>query len=299
MAHLLTADPAVLPIARRAVEMVLADVDRAASRFRDDSELTAVNRANGNWILISPLLRRAVRVALDAAEWTDGLVDPTLGVTLVDLGYDRTFSAIDARGPGVTVKVRPPHGWQQVDLDERRNRIRIPSGAIIDLGATAKGLAADLAADAATEAAGCGVLVNLGGDLSVAGDPPEQGWAVTIADTADLDVRVDTESEQTVTVHAGGIATSSIKARRWQRGGSQIHHLIDPRVSSPSSGRFRTVSVAAVTCTLANAASTAAVILGANAPSWLADRDLDARLIDRDGAVVTVGGWPAEDSGAS
>jgi thiamine biosynthesis lipoprotein ApbE len=299
VAHVLTTDPDVLPIARRAVELVLADIDLAASRFRDDSELVAVNTAGGRWMAISPLLCQAVRVALDAADWTDGLVDPTVGATLVDLGYDRTFLAIEPSPSTLPLQIRQAHGWQHVELDESRGRIRIPAGAVLDLGATAKGLAADLAADAAADAAGCGVLVNLGGDLSVSGEPPEAGWAVNVGDTSSLDVMVGAESEQTVVVRAGGLATSSIRARRWQRGGSEIHHLIDPRIASPSSGRFRTATVAAVTATLANAASTAAVILGAQAPSWLRDREFAARLVDRDGTVVRVGGWPAPDEPAA
>jgi thiamine biosynthesis lipoprotein len=71
-----------------------------------------------------------------------------------------------------------------------------------------------------------------------------------------------------------------------------VHHLIDPRIGAPASGTLRTVSVAASTCTLANAASTAAVILGDDAPRWLAERELPARLVSRDGEVRYVAGWP-------
>ena len=55
------------------------------------------------------------------------------------------------------------------------------------------------------------------------------------------------------------------------------------------------MSVTASTCTLANAASTAAVILGSDAPGWLANRGLAARLVTLDGDVCVVGGWPAAD----
>jgi thiamine biosynthesis lipoprotein len=169
----------------------------------------------------------------------------------------------------------------------------MPAGTVLDLGATAKGLAADLAAEAATYATGCGVLVNLGGDLSVAGDPPVDGWPVTVGDTSEQEAAVGTELEQTVVLYDGGLATSSISARRWRRGGSQLHHLIDPRLGTPSTGIYRTVSVTASTCTLANTASTAAIILGKDAPAWLARRGLPARLVTVDGDVQVVAGWPA------
>jgi thiamine biosynthesis lipoprotein len=297
VAHVLTTDPAALGAARRAVEAVLADIDHAASRFRDDSELCAVNAAAGSWVGISPLLFRAVRIALDAAEWSGGVVDPTVGATLIDLGYDRTYSAITVDGPR-PVRVRPAGGWHRVDLDEDTRRIRVPAGALLDLGATAKGFAADLAADAAAEAAGCGVLINLGGDVSVTGAPPPAGWAVTVADRSDLDLPVGAEVEQKIVIQGGGLATSSVQARRWRRGGVALHHVIDPRAGRPSEGRYRTVSTVASTCTLANAASTAAIVLGDDAPSWLRGQGIPARLVDRSGQVQYVAGWP-EPTGAA
>lgn len=293
-AHLVVTAPEQLEEARRAVEDVLARIDLAASRFRDDSEIAAVNTANGQWRDVSPLLCQALRVALDAAEWTGGLVDPTVGAALIDLGYDRTFTLVPPDGPAAVVRIRDVPGWQHVELDEAASRVRIPAGTVIDLGATAKGLAADLASEAAAEAAGCGVLVSLGGDISVAGPTPTEGWAVTVGDTSDLDAAVGTEPEQTIVIRSGGLATSSIRARRWRRGGSEVHHLVDPRVGLPAQGTLRTVSVTASTCTLANAASTAATILGGQAASWLTERGLPARLVALDGSVRHIAGWPSE-----
>ena len=115
---------------------------------------------------------------------------------------------------------------------------------------------------------------------------------MTVGDTSDLAAAVGVEPEQTIVVRSGGLATSSIRARRWRRGGSELHHLIDPRIGRPTEGVLRTVSVAASTCTLANSASTAAIILGAQAASWLSERELPARLVTREGSVRHVAGWP-------
>jgi thiamine biosynthesis lipoprotein len=142
------------------------------------------------------------------------------------------------------------------------------------------------------------VLVSLGGDISLAGEAPVEGWPVSVGDTADQDVAVGAEPEQTIVLRGGGLATSSVRARRWRRGGSELHHLIDPRVSAPSTGMFRTVTVAATTCTLANAASTAAVIHGTDAPGWLTERGLPSRLVTLDGEVRHVAGWPEPERGA-
>src|SRR5437588_5512912 len=125
-AHLVVTDPEQLAVARRAVDDVLHRIDVAASRFRDDSELTALNRGDGTPTRVSPLLARALRVALDAAEWTDGLVDPTVGAALEDLGYDRTFTLVAPDAPDVVVRVRDVTGWQHVVLDDTTSTVRMP-----------------------------------------------------------------------------------------------------------------------------------------------------------------------------
>jgi thiamine biosynthesis lipoprotein ApbE len=291
-AQLVVTDPACLDVARSVVEAVLADVDLAVSRFRPDSELSRLNESGGAWQDVSPLLMRALRVAIDAAEWTGGLVDPTVGAALVDLGYDRTFSLLPADGDPVPVRVRTAPGWHRVELDDDALRVRVTPGTLVDLGATAKGLAADLAADAAADDAGCGVLVSLGGDISVAGPAPTNGWAIAVTDLTNLSLPAEEDAAQVIVIHSGGLATSSTNARRWRRGGFELHHLIDPRSGLPASGPWRTVSVTASTCVLANTASTAAVIVGDAAPEWLRTRGFHARLIREDGSVVYVGGWP-------
>ena len=97
-----------------------------------------------------------------------------------------------------------------------------------------------------------------------------------------------------VAITSGGLATSSTTARRWRRGGNVLHHILDPRTGLPPAPVWRTISVTAATCADANAASTAAIIRGAQAPGWLAATGLPARLVGVSGRVETVAGWPAE-----
>jgi thiamine biosynthesis lipoprotein len=290
--QLVVTDPDRLAAARDAVQSVLDRIDLAASRFRDDSELSRLNAAGGREQVVSPLLRQALRVALDAAAWTGGLVDPTVGASLLATGYDRTYRLVERDGPAITVALQPAPGWQRIELDDETGLVRVPAGVVVDLGATAKGLASDLASEQAAEAAGCGVLVSLGGDVSVAGRTPVDGWPVRIADLADPDLEVGDEQSETVLVRSGGLATSGTMARRWRRGGSWMHHIIDPRNGGPASGPWVTASVTAATCALANAASTAAVILGDDGPGWLSARGLPYRLVDQDRRVIRGARWP-------
>jgi len=290
-ATLAVAQTCAVDEARRIVDAELAAIDRACSRFRADSELAKLNAARGETSGVSPLLLEALTVALDAARATDGLVDPTVGRTLRLAGYDTTFTVVrdraELRRPSF---VRDPD-WREIHLDRRHATISFPPSVELDLGATAKALAADRAARAAFEATRVGVLVSLGGDIAVAGEPPPSGWPIRIAD--DHAAGPET-SGPTVLLSAGGLATSSVTVRRWRTSVGELHHIVDPRTGRPASGCWRTVTVAASSCVAANTASTAAIVLGEDAEPWLRGLGLPARLLRRDGAVRYVADWPGD-----
>ena len=290
-AELLTFPAEALARARSVLEDELAAIDAACSRFRSDAELVALNHSGGRWVKVSPLLFRAAEVALVAARQTGGSVDPTVGTAMNLLGYNCDFSQLSPGGSALQVTLGPVPGWQVVGVDKRRLRLRLPVGVELDLGATAKALAADLAAERAAAVSGAGVLVALGGDLSAAGPPPPGGWPVRVTD--DHRGPVDTNG-QSVYVVSGGLATSSTVTRAWRRGGDALHHIVDPSTGCPARGPWRTVSVAAATCVDANTAATAAIVRGEGAPGWLDQLRLPARLVGHDGTVRTVGGWPEE-----
>jgi thiamine biosynthesis lipoprotein len=146
--------PGNLTAACAAADEVLGALDRQASRFRRDSELSAVHRAGGGLFLLSDGLAEAVGVALAAARWTGGLADPTVGGALIGLGYDRDFAAISPEPGGPPAEPVPAPGWYRVRLDGPL--LRLPVGIRLDLGATAKGVGADRAVRAAMAAAGPG-----------------------------------------------------------------------------------------------------------------------------------------------
>jgi thiamine biosynthesis lipoprotein len=281
----------VLQSAVEQVEQVIDRFDLACSRFREDSELMALNASPGVPFLVSPLLLEAVEAALRAARLTDGDVDPTVGEALIALGYDRDFDAIGAGG-ATTMRIASVPGWQTVTVDHDAGTVCTARGVVLDLGATAKALAADHAAAAAGAAVGeAGVLVSLGGDLAVVGPAPPDGWRVRVTDDHRSDV---TAPGQWITLRAGGLATSSTTVRRWETDGGSAHHLLDPATGRPVASPWRTVSVTAASCLDANIASTATIIRGERAPDWLESLGLPARLVHTDGTVRRVAGWPAE-----
>jgi FAD:protein FMN transferase len=298
-------DTRALDRAREAVEQELDAIDRACSRFRCDSEIARVNASAGATVRVSPLLAKALELALRAAALTDGDVDPTVGSALALSGYDRDWRLLDppdarhldgSAAPGddfPTIAAHAVCGWRSVMFDRAALAVRVPAGFTIDLGATAKAWVADRGAQAAAQAGDCGALVGVGGDIAVSGRAPKQGWAVHVTD----DHRsAPTAPGQTVTIRSGGLATSSTTVRRWRHAGRTMHHIIDPATGAPVRGTWRTVSVAAASCADANIATTSALVRAGAAPAWLVGLGVPARLVSAGGRVYTVGGWPAEDS---
>ncbi|HUA12123.1 MAG TPA: FAD:protein FMN transferase [Solirubrobacteraceae bacterium] len=279
--------------ARSAAEDVLASVDLACSRFRDDSELSALNARAGRRTTVSPLLARTIAAALRAAEQTDGAADPTIGEALVRAGYDRDFALLEPAGgvaEGRVIRLRRRGAWEAIEFDAARRTVRVPAGVTLDLGASAKALAADLGARAAADAAGAGALFCVGGDIACAGQAPPAGWQVHVTD----DHRDGPHAPgQRITVAGGAIATSSTVARRWSHQGRAMHHIIDPATGAPAVSPWRTATVAAADCVDANAASTAAIVKGDLAPVWLESLGMPARLVARNGRVHVLAGWPA------
>jgi thiamine biosynthesis lipoprotein len=279
----------------------LAELDRACSRFRPDSEVSQLARAPGGpsgliMATVSPLLAEAVAVALRAASLTDGDVDPTVGGALSALGYDRDFAQVPPTGPASNVAVQMIPGWRSVTVDTDSHRITMPAGVQLDLGATVKGWAADRSAASIAGKLGCGVLVSLGGDTAVAGQPPAGGWRIRVQDVTAAVDSAPQGPTAVIAIRDGGLATSSVAARRWNRGGNVLHHILDPRTGLPAAPVWRTASVAAASCADANTAATAAIIRGWQAPAWLAGLRLPARMVEINGTVHTIAGWPAEPS---
>jgi len=282
--------------ARRAEELLRAELtafDQTCSRFRAHSEIRQLAERAGSPAHVSPLLAEILDVAMRAAQLTDGLVDPTVGRALAQLGYDRDFSELPPDRPALPPSPAP--GWRRLGWDRHSRTLVLPRGIELDVGATAKALAADRAATKIAAELGTGALVSLAGDVSVAGRSPAGGWLITIGDDhSEPRPHHLTGADTTVQITSGGLATSGTTRRRWRSGGQLRHHIIDPRTGQCAPPLWRTVSVAAGNCVDANTASTAAIILGAAAPQWLAAAGVPARLVTHTGEIRTVAGWPEE-----
>jgi thiamine biosynthesis lipoprotein len=292
-ASVLVTEPAAMDAATATLRVELDAIDRACNRFRADSEIAALNRAGGRPTPASGLFMEAVRVSLTAAAASGGMVDPTVGRAMRQLGYDRDFSEVAASAAQLErVQAACAIGWQTVEIDTESGTVRVPAGVELDLGATAKALCADRAAAAIHRAHGCGALVSLGGDIATAGEAPGGGWLVQVTDDH---AAAPTAGGQAVSLAGGGLATSSTTVRRWRTRDGEVHHIVDPRTGEPAREVWRTASVTAGSCVDANVASTLAIVVGEAAPAWLRRHRLPSRLVGRSGEVTLVCGWPSEE----
>ncbi len=236
--------------------------------------------------MVGELLFRVLVAARSAAEATTGLFDPTLLHSLEAIGYDRDFEAVVADPGRLPAGPMPATGgWRNLSLDPERRTAQLPRGAGIDLGGLAKGMAVDAAIG---ELVGLGLAgaVDAGGDLRVAGLPPEaDAWSIAIEGPS---------AAHTISLRSGALATSSIARRRWHQAGVERHHLIDPRTGLPSTSDLWSASVATATCAQAEVAAKAAFLLGpADGSRFLAEHGLAGLFLGRDGSVRTAGPWAA------
>lgn len=277
-------DERVLRDARRDLAALLQRVDAVASRFRPDSALSKANARAGRPTPIPRMLSDLVAAALEAAQRSDGAVDPTVGQAMDAIGYDRDIALVEPDGLALVPRLRS-RTWRDVRLDREVGLLTVPLGTSLDLGATAKAYVADLAARTTAARYGVATMVELGGDVAVAG-ARDGGWQIRVAER-------DGAAGQVVTLRRGGLTTSTTQVRQWRRGGRVAHHIVDPATGLPADGHWRTASVYAPSAVAANTASTAAIVLGDDACAWLEREGLAARLVSRDGSVHTVGAWPA------
>lgn len=239
------------------VQGLFATYERTMSRFREDSELNALNASAGQPFRASPLL---FDVVCDAVGWacvTDGLFDPTVIDALEAMGYDRPFDLLPATRAAVAERPRTQAGrWRAIALDHDRETITLPRGVRIDLGGIGKGYSVDRAIGLLGP--GANAIVNASGDLYAAGDGPEgEGWYVGVQDPFDSSADV-----ALLNVNDRGVATSGSTKRHWTLADGRYHHLIDPRTGMSSESELATVTVVAPTATQADVLAKTAYLLG-------------------------------------
>ena len=271
----------------RAVRRLFETWHTTLTRFDPASELSRLNAAGGGWTVVSPLLFEVTSHALAAAQRTEGVFDPCLLGQILAAGYDRTFAEV----PSDSTAAPPPGpggAWREVELDASTRSVRL-SGAGLDLGGIAKGMAVDAALTVLAAMGFRSAAVEAGGDLAVLGLPPGLAAWPTAVDAG------DGGAQPVVDLRRGALATSTVLRRRWRRSGAVSHHLIDPGTGLPSASVVVAATVAAPTCELAEVAAKVALLVGpTEGLASLKSLGYEGRLVLADHREVTTPAWPRE-----
>jgi thiamine biosynthesis lipoprotein len=286
--------------------------EQAMSRFRETSDLTAVNRSagTGRATVVDSLLARALVAADRAGRVTDGRFDARVLEDLDRLGYrgvavergEPGREPANQRGLPVPIgETEQAEGrWLIIDRRARMVAVRRP----IDLGGIGKGLALRWAAAQIDRIGlmgrGVGILLEAGGDLVGRSPGPDGGdWSIAIEDPEHRD-----EPKAVIRLTSGAVATSSIAIHRWRdAAGRAVHHLIDPRTGEPGGAGLMSVTVAAADPAWAEVWSKSLFLAGADGIAGLARaRGLAAWWVRDDGSVEMTPAarirtlWSASDS---
>jgi FAD:protein FMN transferase len=288
-AHLMVhgADDGCLERARERLE----EMERRWSRFLPDSDLCRVNAGAGRTVRVSVDTAQVVRRCIEAWRLTGGLFDPTVLAAVESAGYDRTFEEVaDQSAAGETAPATPSPGCRgiRVTVDELGGTVRLPAGVRLDLGGIGKGFAADQVVYELRQQGADGACVNLGGDVRVSGTPPDgASWSVGVTDPWG---DPDRDDLTVLAVGEGAVATSSRTRRRWRRGTSEMHHLIDPRTGEPARTGLAAVTVVAAETHWAEILAKSALVAGRDAGTRLLEsHGLAALLVTDTGGLVRVG----------
>lgn len=289
--RMLAVTEAETPDAARALERIPVQFEgweQSLSRFRDDSELSRLNRSTGEWVRVSETLWQALRAARNAARQSDGLVLPTLLESLAAAGYDRSFetlgpsTAARETSPAATGAAAPAGTWRDIRLDAWRRSVRLPPGMRLDLGGVAKGWAADRAARLLGRFGPA--LVDAGGDIAVSGPRPGgQRWPIAVASPLSPGSQLEL-----LLIDRGGVATSGRDYRRWQSNGRWQHHILDPRTGLPAETDVLSATVIAGDALKGETAAKAVLILGSrDGLGWLDARpEFAGLMVMEDGRVI-------------
>ena len=211
--------------------------DKAWSRFRDDSLVADIARGPGQWEMP------------DDAEWlfdlftelndlTDGAVNPLIGRTLSDLGYDASYSLTESAEPAGV----PP--WSSIELSG--GVLTTIEPVLIDVGAAGKGLLVDHLASIVGREVNQ-FTIDASGDLYHGGTTP-----LRIALEHPLDptraigiAEIDPED---------ALCASATNRRAW---GDGLHHVVDARTGRPTDDVIATWVVVPQSCMRADGLATA------------------------------------------
>ena len=266
------------------VENSARDFERQFSRFDETSELSALNSSSGKKIKVSKKMIDLLTKAKEAYLKTQGIFDPTVLVSLKNIGYDKTFKDIQKSTLQVSTikeKFKNRISFDNLKIDQKNQIIESPSGLSLDLGGIAKGYWVDETSKILNKHSE-NFFLSAGGDIFIKGKNEEQNsWTMGIQNPLELDSDIAT---LTLPKQGFGVATSGIVKRHGVNDNFSWHHIIDPRTGLPAKNSILSVTTIANSAMDADIMAKTILILGIKKGLALINsmRDYECIIIDKD-----------------
>ena len=267
------------------VFVLFHDLENKWSRFKESSEVTKLNNAEGKTQSISSETITLIQAMIRGNKITKGYFDPTTLPLLIDSGY------VASRKNSKNKTVLPNSAKWPAEVSEIEitgKNVTMPIGTTIDAGGIGKGLAADLAIEFLASKEVGGALVNANGDVAVIGEAPQGGpWIIGVENPLD-----GTQELDQVRINQGAIATSSRVHQTWEKEGKKVHHLVNPLTGSTAITDVLSASVLCGSGADAEALAKVPFILDSTAAiKFIEDSGAEVLIVDKDLVVSKSKGW--------
>ena len=270
-----------------AYDMLLRCKDRLAALESSlspymDGPIHRLNTAHGEWTQLDGDSFYLLELSVMLADATDGAFDPTIFIAVE--AWDG-MSGEKLPSDGELRRLAPFVDYTGIELDAKNSSARLRDGQMVDLGGIAKGYAANELKKIYDEA-GCAGVINLGGNVYAVGSRPDNGpWRIGVQNPRGngyIEVLELTDKSA---------VTSGDYQRCFIREGVRYHHILDPDTLKPADSGIISVTVISGDSALADAAATAAVVMGADKAKELAERlGVSALIVTKDGESIWLGG---------
>lgn len=272
--------------ALNACEQEIRSLEAALSATLPNSDVSRINTADGMPTTVHAETAALLADACAISERVDGAFDITVRPLVTLWGFSEeeqrvpSQDEIDARLSLVD--------WRQIDV--RENMVTVPRGMQIDLGGIAKGYCGERLRQLIKSHGVTGALLTLGGNIEAIGAKPDgSAWRVAIRDP---------QNEQQVLgvieVIDRAVVTAGSYQRYFEQDGVRYHHILDPKTGYPADSGLCSVTVIAESGTLADALSTAFLVLGTEPALALLETerfaDCEAVFVETDGTVTMSSG---------
>lgn len=240
---------------RECLDKLKTEINRLDGLLSPTDENSDIYRVNqGGTAEVSGDAARLVKRSLELCGQTNGNLDITVYPIVEKWGFISKNYAIPSKDELNALLKNT--GYGRVKADDIK--ITVPVGFKLDLGAVAKGYAADRSKEILNDAGVDSALLNLGGTVLAHGKKPDgENWKVGVTDPKNTDgyMGVIECADKTV-------VTSGNYERYFEQNGKRYCHIIDPKTGYPADNGVTSVTVISDDGTKNDALSTALFVMG-------------------------------------